>query len=105
MKREQQAVQKAKGKFVPPPDPIFKDRPLLAEALADCWWEDGQPRDPWGLSISYASGLAFCQINDPEVGRSLATTAETLAEALDQLEEVLGRPKLPWRVWGKKKKK
>lgn len=102
MKREQAAVQKSKGKFVPPPDPIFEALPLLAAYVADAWWEDGSPREPSSLTINWASGMAMVQLNDKEEDRSLSTTAESLSDGLKQLEELLHRSPLPWRYWKRK---
>jgi len=106
MKREGQAEQKKKGKFVAPDDPFLKDRPKLAEAVADAWWDDGSPRDPFTMSVSWSSGVVVAQLNDKEQDRSLATTADTLEKAGDNFEELLGKSVLPWRYWksrGKKK--
>jgi len=102
MKREHAVSQKAKGKFVPPADPVFKERPLLAEALADCWWDDGSPRDPWTLAINWQSGNCMLTMVDKGNERSTSTMADSLEEALELLEDLLARPNLPWRTWGKR---
>lgn len=99
MKREAEAHQKANGKFVPPADPLLARLPRVAEAVADLFWEDGTPREPWGLSLGWATGQCLLQLNDKERRRSLAVTAPSASEALLLLEELLGQPSLPWRYW------
>lgn len=105
MKREEAAVQKAKGKFTPPIDPIFKALPKLAAFVADAWWDDGSPRDPCTVSVNWKSGMAMVQLNDSENERCLATTAESLSDGLKALETLLEGAVLPWRYWQKKRDK
>jgi len=91
-----------KKKFVPPSDPIFKNRPLLAIALCDAWWDDGAPRDPYTLAINWHSGSCMLTLVDKPEERSTSTLADSLEEALDLVEGLLARPRMPWRAWGKK---
>lgn len=105
MKREAADAQKSSGKFVAPNDPIFKGNPLVAEACADLFWEDGTPREPYGLSFNWGTGQCLAQLNDRAGRRSLSTTAATAQEGVAQLEELLATPgNKPWRHWGGVKK-
>lgn len=104
MKREKQAAQKAKGKWVPPEDPFLQGLPLLAEALSDHFWDDGSPREVWTLSVNYSGPMPTVQLNDKDEGRSVASTAPSVREALEALEGLMGRGALPWRYWQQKKK-
>jgi len=105
MKREAVQAQKEKGKFVCPDDMILQKLPRLAEACADLFWDDGTPREPYTLSFNWSTGQCLVQLNDKEVGRSLACTAPNAAEGLKMLNDLLGLPSLPWRYWGNKGKK
>jgi hypothetical protein len=105
MKREAIDAQKTSGKFVPPADPLLKGCPFVAEAVADLFWEDGSPREPYGLSFNWSTGQCLAQLNDRAGRRSLSTTATTAAEGVAQLEELLATPgNRPWRHWGGVKK-
>lgn len=103
MKREKLDQQKKAGKFVPPDDPLLQKLPHLAEAVADLFWDDGSPREPYTVSANWASGSCTLQLNDKEGRRSVASTASSLSEALMLLEELLQRGALPWRYWPKEK--
>lgn len=105
MKRLNEVSQKSKGKFAPPPDQVFVGRPHLAAACCDMFWDDAQPREPYGLSCNWASGAALVQLNDRENDRSCASTAPTFEHALDALEGLLAAGSLPWRYWRAKKGK
>jgi len=105
MKRLAEDTQKKAGKFTPPADPALKARPMLAAAVADLFWDDGQVREPYTLSFSWSGDLVTCQMNDKAVGRSVATTAETIDECLSALEALLASGRLPWRQWGGQAKK
>lgn len=105
MKRDAAAKQKGKGKFEPPLDAFFHKLPRLAEGLCDLFWEDGSPREPWTLSINWSGPMPTVQVNDKEEERSSATTAATVQEALEAIEQLLVAGGLPWRYWGKRKKR
>lgn len=105
MKRESRDRQKKAGKFVSPADPVLSALPRLAEAVADMFWDDGSPREPWSLSVNWATGDCTLQLNDKEEGRSVSTTAPSLEEGLRLLEQLLERGHLPWRYWAKPKRK
>lgn len=102
MKREQAAQQKSKGKFVPPSDPFLEGLQHLAEGVADHFWDDGTPREPWTLSLNWSGPMPTVQLNDKSGERSVATTASTVREGLEALEALLKQGALPWRYWGKK---
>lgn len=103
MKREAAATQKSKGKFTPPEDPAFASRPLLAEAVADLFWEDGTPREPWSISLNWSTGMCMVSLNDKDESRSMNSSAPTMEEALDLMEGLLASPRRPWRYWGRGK--
>lgn len=105
MKREQQETQRKKGKFVPPSDPLLDGLPHVAEGLADVLWDDGSPREPWSLSVNWSGPMPTVQLNDKEVGRSAASTAPTVREALLALEALIVSGGLPWRYWDPKRKR
>lgn len=105
MKREHRDKQRKAGKFSPPDDPLLEKLPRLAEAVADVFWDDGSPREPYTLSVNWSTGMCLLQLNDKEEGRSVAVTAPGLSAALLLLEELLVAGHLPWRYWGKQKGK
>jgi len=104
MKREAAAKQKSKGAFVPPDDPFLEGLGGLAAAVADLFWDDGTPRDPWSLSLNWGTGLVTASLNDKEESRSLNSSGRTVREALDALQVALDMPQRPWRYWGKRKR-
>jgi len=105
MKREKVEQQKVVGKFQAPADAIFKSRPHLAMAVADCLWDDGTTREPYALSVNWASGTCLVSLNDRAECRSVSTSCDDFDSGLDALEALLKAERLPWRYWGAKKKK
>lgn len=103
MKREAEATQRKQGKFVAPAEGIFTHRPRLAEALCDQFWDDGTPRDPWGVSLNWSGLTVTASLNDRPRKRSLNSSGANVDEALNALEGALGMPQIPWRSWGKGK--
>lgn len=103
MKKEARERQGSPEAFIAPPDPLLKDRPLLAQAVADLWWDDGTPREPWSLSLNWSLGLVRASLTDKEECRSISSDGETVSKALNALESAMGMPQRPWRYWGKKK--
>jgi len=102
MKREHKEKAKAPGKFIPPQDAFFKNRSQIAAAVADPWWDDGTPREPYGLSLNWSTGQCTVSLNDKEEKRSMSSTAESAEEALDAMEGLLASDRRPWRYWGGK---
>ena len=103
MKRDAAAKQGAKGKWVPPTDPVLAGLPALAQGLTDHLWDDGTPRDPWSLSINWSGPMPTVMINDREAGRSAASTAPTVREAMELLDALVKSEAIPWRYWQQKK--
>lgn len=103
MKREAIAAQTKAGKFKCPPDKVLERLPRLAEAVADLFWDDGSPRQPYTLSVNWESGSCLLQLNDKEQGRSVAVTAVGIQEAMQMLEDLLTQGHLPWRKWAPQK--
>jgi len=104
MKRDNAERKAEKGKFEPPPDSIFQDRPALADACANPWWDDKTEKGCWTLSLNWETGSCMVSVTDRENSRSLNSTAETSSEALDAMESLLASERRPWRYWGKKKR-
>lgn len=102
MKRDNVARHAGKGGFEPPADPLFELRPSLADACANPFWDDKTPKGCWTLSLSWDTGMCQVSISDKDEGRSLNSTAETSAEALDLMEALLASERRPWRYWGGK---
>jgi len=104
MKREIITKRKGGQGFEPPEDTFFANRPLLAEACCDPVYDDGSPREVWSISLNWCGSMLTASLNDKDQGRSLNTTSQTLDQAADALEALLGAPVRPWRYWGKKKR-
>jgi len=104
MKRDIIIKRKGGAGFLPPDDPFFHNRPLLAEACCDPVFDDGSPREVWSISLNWTGSMLTASLNDKEEGRSLNTTAATLEAAADALEGLLSLPGRPWRYWGRKKR-
>jgi len=104
MKRDNIAKASKGGSFDPPDDPLLKDRPNLADAVANPFWDDKTEKGCWTLSLTWETGQCQVSVTDKENCRSINTTAETSEEAFDLLEALLGTERRPWRYWGKKRR-
>lgn len=110
MKRIQLENQKAKGKWVPSKDAFVKDRPTINQLMTDCFFDDGTLRKLSTIKIRVGDESATVTISDENVEASVTTTADTVAEALELLEDALANDKVRWRPWpdefrkGKKKR-
>jgi len=100
MKRDNNEKKKAQGAFEPPEDDLFRDRPHLADACANPFWDDKTEKGCWTLSLSWETGQCQVSVSDKDQRRSLNSTAETSTEALDLMEALLGSERRPWRYWG-----
>lgn len=103
MKRDN-VERHAKGKFEVPPDPLFAERPALADACCNPFWDDRTPKGCWTLSLSWDTGSCQVSVTDRDECRSLNSTSETSDLALDMMEALLRSERRPWRYWGKKKR-
>lgn len=101
MKRRAKEVQKTKGKYSPHQEPLLQRCPEIGRILWDCWYDDGAPRELGKLSINLTSSGVAIQLTDPGERATAFTNAETLAEALDLLEQSLAGKSDPWRPWPK----
>jgi len=104
MKRDN-TEKRAKGdKFEPPDDPLFQERPCLADACCNPFWDDKSEKGCWTLSLNWDTGQCMVSVTDRDNSRSLNSTAETSTDALDAMEGLLGSDRRPWRYWGKKRR-
>lgn len=101
MKRPTSQATSPKGKWSSPDSEFKAKYPALSEGMCDCWWEDGKARVPWSLTVRFEGDQTHLCVNDKEGSMGLYTTAHTLPEALQQLEEVLKHGGAPWRRWKK----
>jgi len=90
------------GKWSMPKEPFLQGHPTLAQYLTDFWWEKPapKPRIPCKLAIQFFGESVQVSLNDEEKRRSMHTTAPTVAEALQLMEERLAAGNAPWRSWG-----
>jgi len=100
MKRYMTDMQGKRGKWKPSTDDIVARRPTLNQLMTDCQWEDGALRDPCNVKIRLGDEQATVILSDDENRASIVTTAGTVAEALDLLEEALAANKVRWKPWG-----
>lgn len=94
------------GKWTMPADPFLKGHPTLAQYLTDFWWEKPapKPRIPCKLAIQFFGESVQVSLNDEEKRRSMHTTAPSVSEALQLMEDRLSAGNAPWRNWGNQKK-
>lgn len=105
MKRYMTEATKADKKWKSPSEPMLMKRPLIAQLLTDPWWEDGSPREVCSMTIRVGLDQTQISVNDTDNEQSITTTAGSLDEALETLEEALGAGRNLWRKWGGFKKR
>jgi len=88
------------GKWKPSNDPMIAKRPQINQLCTDCYWEDGKLRTPCNLKLRFGDEQATVVISDDENRCSIVTTAGTVEEALDLLEDALVGNKVRWKPWG-----
>lgn len=103
MKREAAQVIKGKGKYPGHPEPLLAGRECMQELLGDPWWDDGKPRQLCTLTIELVGDQVAIKVVDAENRRSMHTTAQTVAEAIELLDNHLKAGGAPWRSWGPQK--
>jgi len=77
----------------------------VCEYLLTTKWDDGSPREPSAISVSYTDGALTIALNDKDLKQSIYTSAETLQEALKLMEDALEGSKATWRPWKSGKRK
>jgi len=100
MKRYMSDEQGKRGKWKPSNDPTIAKRPQINQLCTDCFWEDGKLRQPCNLKLRFGDEQATVVISDDENRCSIVTTAGTVEEALDLLEDALAGNKVRWKPWG-----
>jgi len=89
------------GKWKPSTDPLIAKLPTLNAFLTDTWWEETKkPRKPCSLKIHFGIDRASIVLSDEANKMSITTTADTVGDALELLEEALAGGKVTWRPWG-----
>jgi len=94
------------GEGTPPEDiKTWEKFPLLTEHLTHVKWDDGKPRTPSTLTISFNDGKMVCCLNDREANSGMFVTGATFQELLRSLEANLaGRGESRWVAWKRFKK-
>lgn len=101
MKRESKAAQGSGESWFMPEDPFLSEWPDLARALTDAFWDDGKPRTPYTLKLSFTLFGVQVSVTDEVERRTAYTTAKTVREGMEALESLLASGGLPWRSWGR----
>lgn len=93
------------GKWVPGKDEFLKPYPHINQYCTDFWFEGQKPRPriPCKLAFTFFGESVQLSLNDEEKRRSCHTTAETVKDAMELLEERLNAGSAPWRNWGTKR--
>lgn len=90
---------------LPKSDPFFKGMPALEEALTHRFFDDGKPREPWVMTVSFETGQAMCKVSDKWSRRTAQCIAHTVYEAMQLLNEQIATGTLAWRQWGKESRR
>jgi len=85
--------------WVPSQDPFYKKLPYVDECMNNPWYEDGDARQLGNLKINSTSSGVQLILSDPDNRESAFTTASTVREALELLENALAREVGVWRPW------
>lgn len=99
MERYNAEAQGKPSKYRMPDDLYWKEFKNLCPFLTDAFWSDGKVRSLCTLTIRLYTSQCSVSLNDKTLKASVNTDGKTLAEALAALDEVLGRPGVPWRPW------
>jgi len=99
---EEATDRQVPGKWVCPSDPFWKGIEVVAQYCTDFWWEKTKkPRTPCKIALTSFGESVQVTMNDEEKRRSTHTTAATVREALELLNEHLKAGTAPWRHWKK----
>ena len=104
MKRKAQEAQKKRGKFEPSTDPFLQGLEELNQGMTDQFFDDGKPRDGFTLRIRIGDGEVQVTVNDPNDDEWGTTTAETVREALERMDQALANGTFKWKKSNFKKK-
>lgn len=99
MKRPDQPAKGQKTSVVVTDASWSEKFPTVITYMTDAKWDDGKPREPSTLSINFSTGSPTISLSDHALQQSAYTTADTVAEALELLEEALVEGKVRWRPW------
>lgn len=102
LKRRQQASSKKNSPPVCCDTAFVKSYPALSEHLTDLWWEGGASREPGSLTIRMSSTEVFLSLSEPDDKASAYTTAESLTEALQLMEDALRDGTIKFKGWKRK---
>lgn len=87
------------GSWECPDKMFFASYPTLSAYMCDAFWDDKKPRELSTISVNFSQGCVNMGISDHALQRSAYTTAQSLTEALELLEEALAMDKVKWRAW------
>jgi len=97
MKRPTSAASSEPGDWSCPDPNFAKNYPALAQGMCDPYWDEGKPRVPWSLRITFDSaGVGLC-LNDKSAKLYAFTNAPDLATGLRMVEEAAQNETLAWR--------
>lgn len=105
MKKYISEVTKADKKWAKPAEPILAKCPLVSQLLTDAWWDDGTAREVCTMTVRVGIDTTQINVNDAANEQSITTTAGSLMEALELLEDALAAGRNLWRKWGNFKKR
>ena len=105
-KRTPQATQGAGPVHLAAMETIIFDRvPNITAHCATVRYEDGTPRQPGWITIRTLGGAWQVTAKEPDACCQLVSVAQTLDDALAQLDLLLGADEAPWELdpWAKRK--
>jgi len=97
MKRPSQASRPVKGAFTCPDDAFLANYPELARGMSDCWWDDGKPREPCSMKITFREDTVMFARTDKDNKMVAFTTADGVTEGFMAIEAALAGGGLSWR--------
>jgi len=99
MKNYMEDEGRKKGKWTPPSDPFLKPYPYIAELLTNPRWDDGKPRELCTFGVRWGIDNVQVNISDKKMKATASTTAATLPEALELMEQAFQDGQNLWRQW------
>jgi len=97
MQRPSQAARPKKGEFSCSDSEFLSNYPKLCAGMCDEWWDDGKPRTPWALKLTFGPDGALVVLSDKDSKLVCFTTASSFSDCLDAIELALGNNDLSWR--------
>lgn len=104
MKRPTESSKPVKGKIEVADTSWSKSYPTVTAYMCDAFWEDGKSRECASVSIRMEGSQVNLSLSDHAMQRSCFTTATSVAEALQLLEDALRTDRVTWRSWKSGKK-